>query len=69
MVLTWLESVDFAKMGGLLLTSTLETVGMVLVSLVGGEILGILLGTGLILVRPGGLKEKQEPLQSAELGG
>ena len=59
MVLTWLESVDFAKMGGLLLTSTLETTGMVLVSLVGGEILGILLGTGLILVRPGGLKENR----------
>jgi D-methionine transport system permease protein len=59
MVLTWLESVDFAKMGGLLLKSTLETVGMVLVSLVGGEILGILLGTGLILVRPGGLKENR----------
>jgi D-methionine transport system permease protein len=32
---------------------------MVLVSLVGGEILGILLGTGLILVRPGGLKENR----------
>jgi D-methionine transport system permease protein len=46
-------------MGGLLLKSTLETVGMVLVSLVGGEILGILLGTGLILVRPGGLKENR----------
>lgn len=57
--MTWLESVDFAKMGGLLLKSTLETVGMVLVSLVGGEILGILLGTGLILVRPGGLKENR----------
>ncbi|MGI6643938.1 MAG: methionine ABC transporter permease [Bacillota bacterium] len=53
---TWLTSAAFQKWAGLLFTNTLQTLGMVLLSLVGGEIIGLVLGITLILVRPGGLK-------------
>jgi D-methionine transport system permease protein len=54
--MTWFDSVNISKMTGLIATSTLETLGMVFLSLIGGELLGVILGIGLILVRPGGLK-------------
>ncbi len=53
---TWLTSASLHKWAGLLLVNTAQTLGMVLLSLIGGEILGLLLGISLILVRPGGLK-------------
>ncbi len=55
----WVVSGAAKKMGILLFSNTLQTFGMVLISLLGGEILGLMLGIGLILVRPGGLKENQ----------
>lgn len=57
--MTLLGSAWLGRIGGLLLRSTLETMGMVLMSLLGGEILGLALGIALVLVRPGGLKENR----------
>ncbi len=57
--MAWLESLIAGRTGGLLLEATLETLGMVLVSLVGAEVLGLILGTGLILWQPGGLRENK----------
>lgn len=56
-MLPWLASSNLGRTAGLMGTATLETVMMVILSLIGGEILGIPLGIGLILLRPGGLKE------------
>ncbi|NLA60462.1 MAG: ABC transporter permease [Firmicutes bacterium] len=57
--MTWFDSAWLGRVGGLLFRSTLETLGMVLGSLIGGQILGLALGITLILVRPGGLKENR----------
>jgi len=57
--MAWFESLLTGRTGALLLDATLETLGMVLVSLVGAEVFGLVLGTGLILWQPGGLKENK----------
>lgn len=55
----WLEPLFKAGMRRLLLIGTFESLSMVLVALLGAEIIGLALGIGLVLLRPGGLRENR----------
>lgn len=55
----WLEPLFRAGMRRLILVATLESLGMVLFSLLGAAVIGLALGIELVLLRPGGLRENR----------